>query len=260
MTFILFFIVIILQLPMGWLMANVSLPLGIILNQLGVMLAVPIVLIKLFSKKVPGTFYFSSGVEKKSSLSPFCMFIAIIAALSVAILTDYSLAATEYIIHPPARLHEGMERLMAAVNMKEYFTKVLLLAVLPAFCEEVFFRGICQKRLVARYGKWAGILIASLLFSTAHMNPWYIHLYFMLGAFLGWMYEKSGSLWLPIICHFINNWWTVTTNYYDIRIPLGQLFFDIVLATCTLFVLVQSMRLTTSESGRRFGGTGDSAA
>jgi len=82
----------------------------------------------------------------------------------------------------------------------------IMIAILPALGEELLFRGIIQKLFSEITGKvvW-GIVISALLFSFMHLQFQGFLPRFALGVLFGFFYVWSGSLWLPIIAHFINN-------------------------------------------------------
>jgi hypothetical protein len=83
---------------------------------------------------------------------------------------------------------------------------VLLIAVLPAIGEELLFRGVIQ-RLFSEWSKniHIGVWISAVLFSAMHMQFYGFLPRMMLGAFLGYLLVWSGSLWLPMLAHFVNN-------------------------------------------------------
>lgn len=82
---------------------------------------------------------------------------------------------------------------------------VLLISTLVPLWEEMFFRGFIHNVLRNRLGMWAAIFVSSLLFGLFHLIPLQIIGAFTLGLMLAWLYEKSGSLWLPIFAHALNN-------------------------------------------------------
>lgn len=49
--------------------------------------------------------------------------------------------------------------------------------------------------------RWSAILITSLGFALLH-EAWSIPLIFLLSVMLGWLYERTGNLWLVITVHF----------------------------------------------------------
>ena len=83
---------------------------------------------------------------------------------------------------------------------------LVMIALLPAIGEEFLFRGLLQ-RLVK---EWLGnihvaIFIAAFLFSALHMQFYGFLPRMMLGVMFGYLFYWSGSLWVPIWGHFINN-------------------------------------------------------
>lgn len=106
---------------------------------------------------------------------------------------------------------EGLERVssMETVNNlaknAEPVLLVLAIAVAPAIWEELVFRGIIGRGLVARYGVPVGILITSLLFAAMHMNPPHVFALLPLSVFLHVVYLSSRSFWAPVLVHFLNN-------------------------------------------------------
>ncbi len=77
-------------------------------------------------------------------------------------------------------------------------------SVFPAIIEEWAFRGIVLKNLLP-YGKKGAIFISALFFGIAHIDPPRIIFATIFGIILGMCYEKTGSLKVPMIIHFLNN-------------------------------------------------------
>lgn len=92
---------------------------------------------------------------------------------------------------------------------------VFLIGVLPAIGEELAFRGIVQKLMVkwTKNAHW-GIFIAAFLFSAMHMQFYGFIPRFLLGMLFGYLYYWSGSIWLPMIAHFINNTTAVLAYHF----------------------------------------------
>ena len=54
--------------------------------------------------------------------------------------------------------------------------------------------------------------------SAIHMQFLGSYLRFMLGVFLGYLLVWTGSIWAPILAHFINNGSAVLLSYYEQKI------------------------------------------
>ena len=83
---------------------------------------------------------------------------------------------------------------------------VLLLALLPAFGEELCFRAVLQRIIIHISGRpLYGILITGFLFSALHLQFEGFLPRVFLGVILGALYWYSGSIWTSVLAHFTNN-------------------------------------------------------
>lgn len=92
---------------------------------------------------------------------------------------------------------------------------VFMVALLPAIGEEFLFRGVIQK-IFTRMTKnthW-GIWISAILFSAMHMQFFGFIPRMLLGAVFGYLLVWSGSMWLPVLGHFLNNALAVIAMYF----------------------------------------------
>lgn len=111
--------------------------------------------------------------------------------------------------------NQQVEAIVSLKNNTDYFLALIIMAFLPAICEETLFRGGLQNFLArSTNNPWLAILVVSLLFSLAHFS-FYGFLYrFFLGIVLGALYQYSGRLWLSILAHFINNAIALSVLYF----------------------------------------------
>ncbi len=83
---------------------------------------------------------------------------------------------------------------------------VVVLALLPAFGEELVFRGSLQPILQQRLrNPHAGVWVSALLFSAIHGQWLGFVPRCLLGALFGYLVLWSGSVWPAMIGHFCNN-------------------------------------------------------
>ncbi|MBE0674690.1 MAG: CPBP family intramembrane metalloprotease [Bacteroidales bacterium] len=104
--------------------------------------------------------------------------------------------------------------LMSTGNIAGLVTNLLVLAILPAFGEELFFRGFLQKNLgnILQSGHLA-VVVTAIIFSTLHFQFLGFLPRFLLGVFYGYLFLWSQSVWLPVIAHFVNNAVPVMLSY-----------------------------------------------
>jgi len=98
------------------------------------------------------------------------------------------------------------EAFLATTNLSGVVKNVLMIGVLPAIGEELLFRGVVQQLLKRIYkNSHAAIWISAALFSALHLQFFGFLPRLILGVMFGYMLEWSGTLWLPMISHFVNN-------------------------------------------------------
>ena len=123
-------------------------------------------------------------------------------------------------LHLPVVL-SGVENWMRtsehkATQLTEAFTQgtsvgtlilnLIVIALLAALSEELFFRGMLQKVLIECFkNKHIAIWFGAALFSAFHMQFLGFLPRMVMGAFLGYLFLWSGSLWPSILAHFLNN-------------------------------------------------------
>lgn len=110
--------------------------------------------------------------------------------------------------------NKQVEAIIGLNNFGEYILAIIIMAFLPALCEEALFRGGLQNFLTRSTKKpWLSIIIVSILFSALHFSFYGFLSRIFLGVILGLLYQYSGRLWLNIIAHFFNNALAVTMIY-----------------------------------------------
>jgi membrane protease YdiL (CAAX protease family) len=201
-----------LELPASAVIHHVNLGLGVVLNEIVFILGIPLLVVH--AMRFNGKKLFPFKLPKARSLVPL-----LIAIAGMVIVIDYLTWTSEYIWPLPERYQTALENIMSVTSPLDFAYKLMLLSFIPGICEEVFFRGFVQTSLAHANGKWFGILIASALFALLHGNPWYFHLYFLLGLFLSWTYSVSATLIVPIACHILNNAWTFTNHTLGTTLP-----------------------------------------
>jgi membrane protease YdiL (CAAX protease family) len=97
---------------------------------------------------------------------------------------------------------------------------LIVIAVMPAICEEFIFRGIICG-LIKEYNKTAAIILSALAFSLVHATVQQIPFAFIMGLFLGYIYVKYDTLLIGIVLHFINNFISCIFTVLYGRIPEG---------------------------------------
>lgn len=122
---------------------------------------------------------------------------------------------------------------------------VLVVGVMAGLSEEMLFRGAMLRTMQdSRLGNHAVVWITAFLFSALHMQFYGFVPRMLLGVWLGYLFVWTGSLWVPIIAHTLNNSTVVLMSYLSNMGVLPEGFGDNLglpaagsfpwLATCSL--------------------------
>lgn len=118
-----------------------------------------------------------------------------------------SMAALEDLLRQISATSQAlMEQYLLRDDVVSLVVNLFILALLPALCEEMLFRGGLQQSLQHCFGNHhAAIWVTAAIFSLMHGEVFAFLPRFMLGALLGYLFYYGGSLWVNATAHFTNN-------------------------------------------------------
>ncbi|MDZ4753002.1 MAG: CPBP family intramembrane glutamic endopeptidase [Phycisphaerae bacterium] len=96
---------------------------------------------------------------------------------------------------------EGLPDMWADMSMTEAVVWVLFIGLVPGIVEELLFRGLLLRLFLARWSAPAAIIVTSVLFALAHVDPPAMALAFVLGLWLGLVAWRTGSIVPGIVIH-----------------------------------------------------------
>lgn len=184
-----------------------------VIQSIGLFIIPPIILGYLFE----GNFWNYLNLTKKNGINIYILAFFCIMVISPFI--SYVGTLNNHMTFPSA--FSGIENWMknmedAADLMIKRFIQtnslggisfnIFMIAIIPAIGEELLFRGVLQKIFISltKNIHW-GIWITALIFSALHFQFFGFIPRMILGALFGYLLVSTGSLWIPIFCHFINN-------------------------------------------------------
>ncbi|HRP90775.1 MAG TPA: type II CAAX endopeptidase family protein [Edaphocola sp.] len=176
----------------------------------------PAVLFILLIPREPIPFLHFKAIKKTLDLSW-------IAVLAVALILFVS-TTSQFIQYLPLGnmadqlqgQRESMEKLALKMDgIGDLVIRLVMMAVLPAIGEEIFFRGVLQ-RFVHTFLKNAigAAVLTSIIFALFHGSIYNIVPLIIAGTVLGLVYYYSGNIWYNIILHFIVNGSQVAIIYF----------------------------------------------
>ncbi len=104
-------------------------------------------------------------------------------------------------------LEEGQMALIEQVLTQDFSLvfAISMLALTPAICEEILFRGYIQRQAERSLGAWGGILFSGIIFGFYHLRLTQAIPLSLLGIYMAWLTWQTRSLWPAILVHFMNN-------------------------------------------------------
>lgn len=139
-----------------------------------------------------------------------CLGVAAVGVIVSTLLRVFLAEATGYVPVMPDRPPP-----YTAAETVLYFIK---LAVIPAFCEELFFRGAVLQPL-RRFGDGFALAVSSLLFACAHGNLVQAPNAFITGLLLGYFALRTGTVFTSMLMHFANNAIAALLNIAMLYVP-----------------------------------------
>jgi sodium transport system permease protein len=130
----------------------------------------------------------------------------VVAAVLVGASSSLAISGVVLRLVPmPESVTKTLEHLMKLGDPPMPLWAALLgIAVTPALCEELFFRGVVLSGL-RRLGAGPALAVSALLFGLAHVSVHRLLPTLALGVMLGWLALRSGSIVPSMVVHLMNN-------------------------------------------------------
>ena len=152
-----------------------------------------IVLLKLLSNR-------SNEQNHKPHLKVIKIFYVVLMIIAFRLIFDNSLIFWVSGISMPSFISEVFDDIAVSPIIL-----IISVTIVAPIYEEIIFRGILLKGMSKKINPVIAIVVSALLFAIVHMNiPQGINA-FLLGIALGFIYLRTGSIYLSIFAHFVNN-------------------------------------------------------
>ena len=191
-----------------------------IFQAVGLFIIPPFIALFIFRKKDENYLHFKASNIFLIIISASLMILAIpiingLAEFNQNLSLPKSLSGIEEWMRESELAAENITKyFLAADNIPMLLFNLLIMAFIPAFGEEILFRGVLQKLFTQMSNNiHIGIWVTAFLFSAIHMQFFTFLPRFFMGAMFGYLLVWSGSIWLPITAHLVNNGTAVIVNY-----------------------------------------------
>ena len=154
----------------------------------------------------------NKGLSVQQSLIAFLFAVAALPMISM--LADWNngielptfLASVEEMMRQMEEQAKVLtERFLQTSSVGMMVANLFVMALLPAICEEMMFRGWLQRVLGKSVNYHTAIWVSAVVFSAIHFQFYGFIPRMLIGAALGYLYHYTGSLWASILAHFVNN-------------------------------------------------------
>lgn len=129
-----------------------------------------------------------------------------------------------------------------------FFVNLFVICLIPAIGEEIAFRGLLQK-IGIEWTKsvYLGITFSAVLFAVIHWQPFNTIPIFILGWIYGYIVFITGSIWITMVLHFLNNAFGLVALHLsksdDVAIENFNPYWSIVIVVISAFVLYKWLPL-----------------
>ena len=184
-----------------------------IIQAVGIFILPPLLAGYLFEKNILGWL----GMKKNPGVLIFFIVILImlfsIPFISWMVSVNESMKLPSFMAGIEQWMHEAEDQASqlttAFLNVSSasgFLVNILMIVILPAVGEELLFRGLLQ-RLFADWFRNAhvAIFITAFIFGAVHLQFYGLLPRVLLGVIFGYLYYWTGSLWVPVFAHFLNN-------------------------------------------------------
>ena len=120
----------------------------------------------------------------------------------------------------PGLTTEAGEGVSDFITTVPFIPSLLIVALMPAICEEALFRGFIQHSF-GGLNRWLGITLTALMFGLFHLDPARLLPTGILGFGLAYVMSKTDNLLLPMLFHFINNSFSAAASFLLQNLPEG---------------------------------------
>ncbi|MBP1618735.1 MAG: peptidase [Bacteroidetes bacterium] len=106
------------------------------------------------------------------------------------------------------------ERLLLSNSIIDFISSLAVIAFVAAITEEFFFRGVLQQILAkSTRNIHLAVWITAIVFSAIHFQFYGFLPRMLLGAVMGYVFVWTGSIWMAVLAHFVNNACAVISHY-----------------------------------------------
>ena len=192
-----------------------------VVNQIGVFIAPAILFAYLYNRRAAAYLHTNNGFGLQFFILSVVLIIMVIPFINrlVEINEQMQLPGFLWRIESWMRSSEDQTQELTSAflntnTISGLIINLFVIALLAALSEELLFRGVILQLFYKSYRNiHVAVLFSAILFSALHMQFYGFLPRTLLGIIFGYLFVWSGSIWIPIILHFIFNGISVVAAY-----------------------------------------------
>ncbi|MBN1340453.1 MAG: CPBP family intramembrane metalloprotease [Bacteroidales bacterium] len=196
-----------------------------VMNQAGLFIAPSLVFAWLYNRQT--STFLGSGRMPKGSVLLFSVMLtgAMIPAINLMVEWNESIRLPEFFSGMEQWMEEKegqannlTEAFLNTASFQGFLVNFLMIGVLAALGEELFFRGLLIRILLDQTpNKHFAVWITSFLFSALHLQFYGFFPRMLLGLVFGYVFVWTENLWYPVAMHLVFNSITVVVAYLNAK-------------------------------------------
>ena len=149
-----------------------------------------------------------------------------------------------YYLFPVLRQLRGGEAALLGIHSPgQLILVVFAVSITPAICEEAIFRGWLQRTIRRKASAAVSIIVTGVIFALFHMSPLSVVALAFVGFYLGFLFERFGTLFASMTAHCLYNLTIIGLVNIDIPWPwlvtiAGDIALPATIAAIVIFALV----------------------
>ena len=155
----------------------------------------------------PYSLYFASHLLRvRDFFAALCFAFVIQPIVWVLVYLNGLFPLPEWALDFERSAEELIKQMLCTEQWSVLFANIIVIAIAPAVCEEMLFRGLLQSLFIKRgMNGHLAVWVVAIIFGIVHFQFAGIIARVFLGAVLGYLFYYSKTLWLPIFVHAFNN-------------------------------------------------------
>ncbi len=160
-----------------------------------------------YSKVLGQNYYKDMGFKKKLSIYQI-LILFVIGMLTVCAFAPIANVFVNWIYSLGYKAGTSI----VVNSLGQYIAFIFLLAIAPAFVEEILYRGMVARSFKSKNYIFA-IFVSAAIFALMHGNPIQLVFQFFIAIVCAIVYFSTHSIYAPVIIHATGNLVSITGNY-----------------------------------------------